>query len=267
MKLTRTYASNQGDERGFFGRGWSTDLDAQVTPTIAIRASCAVRQGKVSASRRPVPMRTAMCNSRHSPAITVRLVQIGADYDFYAKDGTRYHFGQYDRSGPRLSYIEDTNGNRVAYTYEVNQGAQHVTRIEDSAGRHIDLTYTIKDIETQESGVAIETFSRSSAMPIGPDGLHVHYDYDANGNLVKATRSDGTSGKREHAYTYDDLGGYFITQPDGAIQYYRFGYRLKTTTNLLDNAHVRTITHWVGRRSTSTATAISSTSRCSASPQ
>ncbi|HET8940434.1 MAG TPA: DUF6531 domain-containing protein, partial [Rudaea sp.] len=236
MKLTRTYASNQGDERGFFGRGWSTDLDAQV-----LTDNCDTRivRGSAGQGQRFAPAGTDANGNLQFTALSGyhgTLVQTGADYDFYAKDGTRYHFGQFDRSGPRLSYIEDTNGNRVAYTYEVNQGEQHVTRIEDSAGRHIDLTYTIKDVETQEAGITIEHVFTIVSDAVGPGGLQVHYDYDANGNLIKATRSDGTSGQREHAYTYDDLGGYFITQPDGAIQYYRFGYRLKTTKNLLDNA-------------------------------
>ncbi len=236
MKLTRTYASNQGDEEGFFGRGWSTDLDAQV---LTNECDTRIVRGSAGQGQRFAPAGTDVNGNVQFTALSGyhgTLVQTGAEYDFYAKDGTRYHFGQFDRSGPRLSYIEDTNGNRVAYTYEVNQGEQHVTRIDDSAGRHIDLTYTIKDVETKESGITIEHVFTIVSDAAGPGGLHVHYDYDAVGNLIKATRSDGSSGDREHAYTYDDLGGYFITQPDGAIQYYRFGYRLKTTTNLLDNA-------------------------------
>ncbi|MEO7323755.1 MAG: DUF6531 domain-containing protein, partial [Dokdonella sp.] len=240
LKLSRTYASHQGDKRGFFGRGWSTDLDAQV-----LTDDCGTRVviGSAGQGQRYAPGGTDPDGSTQFTALNGyhgTLVQHSADYDFYSKDGTRFHFAQPDPHGPRLSYVEDTNGNRIAYTYELEQGAPHVKRMEDAAGRHIDLTYAIKYVHTQQSGYTIDDSFTVVTDASGPGGLQVKYEYDDNANLIKVTRKDGTSGdgitgSRQQGYGYADLGGIYGSDAQGNIVYFRFGYRLTNATNLRDH--------------------------------
>jgi RHS repeat-associated protein len=233
MKLTRTYASHQGDVRGWFGRGWSSDLDMQVRVD-----DCDARivTGAAGQGQRflPQPPVNGVTNFTPTRGYHSSLVQIGAEYDFYSKDGTRYHFGEPDASGPRISYIEDTNGNRVAFNYELNQGAPHITGIQDAAGRHIDIRYTQMIVTTQQQGFTFDDTFTVATSAQGPGNLQLRYDYDNNGNLIKVTRDDGTGGLRQQSYEYVDKGVVPSQAPDGKPTTYRFGWRLQTATNLLD---------------------------------
>ena len=103
----------------------------------------------------------------------------------------------------RLSFVEDTNGNRVAYEYETGQGEPRVKRIEDASGRSIDLTYAVRHVQTEQAGYTIDGSFIVVADARGPGGLSIHYDYDDAGNLVGATRSDSSGrGTREQAYEW-----------------------------------------------------------------
>jgi RHS repeat-associated protein len=234
MKLTRTYASHQGDKHTAFGRGWASDLDMQVkTDECDTRVvTGAAGQGQRFKPLPADPDGTVRFTALHGYHGT--LVQKGAEYDLYAKDGMRYHFGQTDMAGPRVSYIEDTNGNRVAYDYEVNQGAPRITRIEDAAGRHIDLAYEVKQVSTQQSGITVDDQFTVVTSVRGPGNLQLVYGYDDQANLTAVTRTDGTLGDCSLEYGYTDLGGLFVVQPDGEFKYYRFGWRLKTAKNASD---------------------------------
>ena len=245
MKLTRTYASHQGDQRTAFGRGWSSDLDMQVkTDECDTRiVTGAAGQGQRFKPASADPDGTVRFTALHGYHGT--LVQKGAEYDFYAKDATHYHFGQADAAGPRISYIEDTNGNRVAYDYQLDQGAPRITRIEDGAGRHIDLVYELKPVSTQQSGITIDDSFTVVTHARGPGNLQLQYDYDDQGNLTSVVRGDGSSGTRSQDYAYTDLGGVFVTQPDGAMKYYRFGWRLQTAKNV-DDGGVRRYDYQLG---------------------
>ncbi len=78
---------------------------------------------------------------------------LGSDYDYalmdgtvFLKDGTRYRFVD-----NKLEYIQDRNGNRFTYQFEL--GAGPITSITDSVGRKIDVIYNwstnIKTIRTK----------------------------------------------------------------------------------------------------------------------
>ncbi|MEO5625479.1 MAG: DUF6531 domain-containing protein, partial [Dokdonella sp.] len=239
LKLSRTYVSHQGDQRGFYGRGWSSDLDSRV-----VTDACNTRVviGAAGQGQRYRQDSIDADGTAHFIAINGyhgTLTQHSGEYDFYAKDGTRYHYAQPDAGGPRLSYVEDTNGNRVGYSYELTQGPPHVNRIEDSAGRHIDITYAVKHVTRHEAGVSIEDSFAVATDARGPGGLKVHYDYDDQENLLKVTRNEGESqgpGTRMRGYTYQDFGGVYATDEHGEPTYYQFGYRLMSSTNPVDNA-------------------------------
>ncbi|MGA7296508.1 MAG: DUF6531 domain-containing protein, partial [Rhodanobacteraceae bacterium] len=245
LNLSRTYASNLGDERGVFGRGWSSSLDSQVRSD-----ACGTRvvTGASGQGQRFAPTGIDADGNRHFAALHGYhgiLVQKDADYDFYAKDGTHYHFGQFDSSGQRLSWVEDTNGNRLTYNYEINQDSVHVNKLTDSSGRHIDIKYKFRDVQTEQSGITIRSSFYVASEADGPGGLHIKYEYDDQANLVKVTRSDGSSGDRVQGYAYENLGGILGNDPDGNLEYFHFGYRLKSATDLLDSG-TRTYAYKLG---------------------
>ncbi|MEO8673615.1 MAG: DUF6531 domain-containing protein, partial [Tahibacter sp.] len=235
LHLTRSYSSHSGDQRGFFGRGWSADLDAQV---LVDECDTRIVLGGAGQGQRFVSDRaTADGGWAFKPIRGYHgtLVQYGGEYDFYAQDGLRSHFAELDLRGPRLSWIEDPNGNRVSYHYEFDRGQAHVTRISDASGRHIDLGYTVKDVTSQQNGIPIRESFTLVTDAIGPGNLHVGYAYDDAGNLTKVTRSDGTTGTRVQGYDYADLG-YANQDPAGHSVNFHFGYRLTDARNLLDES-------------------------------
>ncbi|HEX7770240.1 MAG TPA: DUF6531 domain-containing protein, partial [Dokdonella sp.] len=246
LNLTRTYASHQGDQRGFFGRGWSSDLDARV---LVDDCDTRIVTGSAGQGQRFAPSGTDPDGARRFMPLHGyhgTLVLRDGVYDFHAKDGTRHHFGKSDGGAMRLSFIEDTNGNRVAHLYEQHQGAPRVRRIEDASGRSIDLTYTVKQVETEQSGFTVRDSFTVVTDARGPGGLSIHYDFDDAGNLIRAVRTDpGISGRREQAYEYADLRGIWASDPTGDPIYFHFGHRLTATIDAISGAR-RTYSYALG---------------------
>ncbi len=237
LHLTRTYSSHAGDRTGFFGRGWNADLDMQV---VANGCGSRVVLGGAGQGQRFLPEGIEPDGAeRYRPLYGYHgiLLRHGNEYDFIAKDGTRYHFAEPDPEGPRLSYVEDTNGNRVSYTWENTDGRPRVTRIQDSAGRSIVLRY-----ETLVTTRTIDRFDLRDSYAVvteaaGPGGLRLNYGYDIAGNLVTVRRNDSsTLGGQRTRYTYVDYDGLYHVQPDGEMSYTRFGWRLTEAVDELDGS-------------------------------
>ena len=138
------------------------------------------------------------------------LVRRGDGYDFIGRDGTRYQFAEPDRSGPRLSYIEDTNGNRVTYEWERDAGEPRVKRIVETAGRSIELHYDTRTVSRTIGDIDIRNIYTVVTRALGPDNLRIDYQYDDDGNLVLAQRSD-SSGLGTQRTRYDLPG--FLRRP------------------------------------------------------
>lgn len=227
MQLVRSYASHGGDRTGFFGRGWNADLDMQV-----LTNNCGNRivtggagQGQRFVAEGLDPDGAERFRPMHG--FHGSLVRRGDVYDFIARDGTRYHFAEIDNSGPRLSYIEDTNGNRVTYEWERDAGPPRVKRIAETAGRSIELTYETKSVSRTVGDIAVRDLYTVVTRVRGPDNLRVDYGYDDYGNLILAQRSDGLNlGTQRTRYTYVDYDGLYFSQPDGEPTYARMGFRL-----------------------------------------
>jgi YD repeat-containing protein len=142
------------------------------------------------------------------------------NWDFYAKDGTRYHYSQRFRinfapvtvlSPVYLEYIEDTNGNRTSLGYSPGgHRAPQLDFIRDSSGRQINLEYlaiqqlaAIASGGLNEDGSPIDPediknikpsavndlygFPRNVITRVTGLGYDIAYDYDENGRLVEAT--------------------------------------------------------------------------------
>ncbi|WP_257388713.1 DUF6531 domain-containing protein, partial [Tahibacter caeni] len=237
LRLARTYASHAGDRPGFFGRGWSADLDMQVVGNAC--GSRVVLGGAGQGQRFVSDGIEPDGAERYRPLYGYHgsLLRRGNEYDFIAKDGTRYHFAEPDPEGPRLSYVEDTNGNRIIYTWEHNDGPAHVTRLQDSAGRGIVLDYRTVVVSRTVGGIDLRDSHTVIARALGPGGLQLDYGYDDVGNLVSVQRRDASTAGTQHArYTYADYDGLFYTQPDGEMAYTRFGWRLTAVRDELDGS-------------------------------
>ena len=246
LRLQRTYASHGGDTLGFLGRGWSADLDGRVETN---ECNQRIVIGPGGQGQRFEPAGELPDGSIRFTALYGyhgTLLQRGDEYDFYAKDGTRYHYGQADLEGPRLSYIEDTNGNRTSYTWEMSQGKPHVSRMSDSSGRQIDLVYANIRVEREAYGVRLLNQYNLLVGAEGPGGLRLIYHYDDDANLVGVERKDGSGkGLRYSGYGYQDFGGLPHTRPDGALTYTHFGQRLTSARDQLNGA-TRTYSYVLG---------------------
>ncbi|MGQ0800520.1 MAG: DUF6531 domain-containing protein, partial [Pseudomarimonas sp.] len=240
MHFTRTYSSHSGDQVTSLGRGWHSDLDASVQldrcGTYIVTGS--VGQGQRFVAAGQAPDGSLVFNPLHGYHSTLYQRADGS-FDVFAKDGTRQHFAASDA---RLEFIEDPNGNRVSYTYEVASGRRLVNRITDSAGRQFDLTY--ESVEQVEGGTAGQIEVRVSHALLsrlrGPVGMEVRYSYDANGNLATVTRTQaGASGERREHYHYVDKGGVWVADPDGQFNYHHFGFRLERVRDDIANSERR----------------------------
>lgn len=247
LRFTRTYASHSGDDRTALGRGWSSDLDSQV-----LHDSCGTHTvvgGAGQGQRYFLSGVDAEGNSHFQPMNGFHGTLVGlvaGGFDFYAKDGTRYHYAEPGLGGPHLSYIEDTNGNRVTYEYGRKGGEWLVLRIVDDAGRSLNLRYeTLAWVRPMGNGLDIHETRLLLTGLDGPAGLSVNYSYDDQGNLVEVVRGGSGGGQHVDAYAYENLGGMWMQDPDSNFRYYHFGFRLVEARNAVDGSQ-RSYTYGVG---------------------
>lgn len=238
LKFTRTYASHSGDDKTLLGRGWESDLESRV-----LRDTCGTYTvtGGAGQGQRYLASGTGPGGEtlyRSANGFHGTLVPLGdGSYDFFAKDGTRYHYAEPGREGTGLSFIEDTNANRVTYEYAFRAGEQVIERIVDSAGRAINLRYEVlslvrdygNDIEVTETRLFLTALE-------GPAGLNVEYTYDSDGNLLQVRRSGAGGGQKIETYAYEDRKGMLLQDPDGEFRYYHFGYRLVQARDAVNGA-------------------------------
>lgn len=119
-------------------------------------------------------------------------------FDFYSKDGTRYHYRNMGmRDAPaewQLEFIEDTNGNVTKLGYDpTNHDVAKLITVEDASGRTLAFTYEDKTFSVLGQQTAVITKME------GPGGMSISFTYDADGNLTEAARENGA---RIDRYTY-----------------------------------------------------------------
>ena len=116
-------------------------------------------------------------------------------YDFYSKDGTRYHFGFI--GGKRqwaLQSITDTNGNALTLTYDTGVDAPLV-RVDNAYGQSLQFVYQTRAFVGSGSPVnVLQTVQ-------GPEGMGLAFDYDGAGNLIKINRTDDASAVETYSYS------------------------------------------------------------------
>ncbi|MCB1837838.1 MAG: RHS repeat protein, partial [Alcanivoracaceae bacterium] len=123
-------------------------------------------------------------------------------FDFYTKDGTRYHYRRYSFNSNRswnLAYIEDVNGNQVLLEYDQSDGKGKLLSVTDSAGRMLSFEYN-GDYAGDGEQVALV------GSVTGPEGYRVDYAYDDDDRLVSVTTHNNGNDQVE-IYTYPEVDG------------------------------------------------------------
>ena len=158
------------------------------------------------------------------------LVAVGGSYQLTEREGTLTAF----QEDGQLSYIEDTNGNRILATYTDQQlislsdstGGQltfsysgdRIVKVEDEVGRATTYTYDSTNeyitTVTNLSGTTIYTYDNSGAISTitDPENTTVQFDYDELGRLSQQSIN---SGEESISYSYDSAGGVTILETTG----------------------------------------------------
>lgn len=166
-------------------------------------------------------------------------------FDFFTKSHVMYHFNQdieatnagYFNLGymGNLAYIEEPNGNRIKLSYD---GQGRLFSVADSSDRKLEFTYeqavtpfvgTVDNgsMNGQATNCTSRRFMRSLRQRFlqaqigrawhiikvtGPGGIEINYDYDGEGNLLRATKSGSddisqATGDSIWQYAYNPTAG------------------------------------------------------------
>ena len=245
LSFQRTYASASKAE-GTLGFGWSHNYDSHLLIT-----SCGeiVLVGGEGSGMRFVD--DGQGGLRPLAGFHGSLIANVEDssFDFYAKDGTRYHYATPRDNRWRLEFIQDTNGNRTTLNYD-NGTRQHLVSVVDSAGRSLQLFYQNLNLVMDDDN-ATPLWSGSVIERIqGPDNLEIVFGYDALARLVSAGRRRAGEEYWRETYAYADYQDtasgygwddrYLMVAATDAIRAAttRYGYlNTELDAGFADNAH------------------------------
>lgn len=173
LTITRTYNSRSNYLRGYFGVGWSSDLDTYIR----------VDGGKIyhheggGGGIQAFDRKDSQWVNASNPKQNIR--QVKDQYVFDNGDGVRVTFN----SAGRLLRREDRNGNRIELRYENN------------------LPVTIQDKHNNQVQITWKDFGGSPrVVALNAGDWKARYDYSKGGALIQATGQDG----EPYAYEYDD---------------------------------------------------------------
>ncbi|MDP3228421.1 MAG: transglutaminase domain-containing protein, partial [Acidovorax sp.] len=192
LALRPTYSSGGPGNVGVLGVNWGHNFDASLATTAC--GDILINAGDGGFVRfLPQP------NGTLTPAKGYHgtLIANGTDqsYDFYSKDGTRYHFTFI--GGKRqwaLKTITDTNGNTLTLTYDTGVDAP-LHSVQNSYGQSLAFIYQTRSfIGAGAPATVLQSIQ-------GPEGLGLAFDYDPLGNLTKITRTDKPEASETFAYS------------------------------------------------------------------
>ncbi|MDQ6418735.1 DNRLRE domain-containing protein [Paenibacillus sp. LHD-117] len=193
--INRTYNSRSNYGSGYFGYGWTSELDMKIMP---------VAKGPIhyiDSDRTVHYFEQDTDLSYLSPSgLSLELVKNGdGTYTITEKDGLKYQFS----STGTITGISDTNGNSLAYTYTTGK-----VTITDPSGRKITVNLDAND--------------RISSI-VDYAGRQTVYSYNASGDLTQVTAASGTSDAATTKYEYDSSHNMIaITEPRGNKAYYYY---------------------------------------------
>lgn len=203
LQSLRTYSSSGQGYEGAVGAGWDWNYDASLYPSDA----CGLVSVKTADGSSQV-FRVSGDGFTPQKGYHGRLVRNGdGTYDYFDKASVRHHFVPAPPApgeGPhfRLDHFEEPHGDRIQISYDP-QG-----RVSEVAEQHGGAP--VRSLRATWTNVRGDQRLKSIEAP-GLD-LRVEYEYDAQGNLVRAVRKGGNvSGPSaedrvfEYVYTVADF--------------------------------------------------------------
>jgi RHS repeat-associated protein len=199
IELTRTYSSAAAGEPGPLGVGWTHAYDARLLLTPC--GELILAGGDGSGARF---VDDGAGGLRPLKGFHGTLLADPADlsFDFYSKDGTRYHYFPGGDGVWRLDFIADPNGNTTDLVYDPTGEAPRLAAVVDPGGRQLLFEYETKAFEVAGD---VELWQGAVVSRVaGPEGFTLDFSYDAYGNLVRADREGGARGELYAYATMDD---------------------------------------------------------------
>jgi RHS repeat-associated protein len=201
LEVTRTYSSAGWSSEGPLGAGWSLNYAARLFED----GDCGlVTVVTPDGGSQVFQSDDGLMHFTPQKGYHTRLVRDGRIYRFIDKAGNVHHFESPDPDGrPRLDFIEEPHGDQLVFTYDGASLLTKVAEVQLEAGEVRAVTFSYQPYNGSERIVRAE---------IAPLGLSVDYEYDARGNLVKATRDgrnlsgDPPAGPRVEKYGYLGVG-------------------------------------------------------------
>ncbi len=220
LRFARVYSSTGARSSGPMGAGWTHSYESRVVVDPA--GTVAVLGGEGGGARffDPVsttdgagnPIRRFRPQAGYHGALVFNVRD--STYDYFTKARIRYHYAQ--SADPQryeeyvLRFVEDPHGNRTTLAY-AGVAPFALSSVTDAGGRTLAFSYGRFGVVPEERIVRIE----------GPLGLAVTFDYDAKGNLLRASRAGRVEG---YAYTSgfsrDPHNLVRVTDPDGVVTEY-----------------------------------------------
>ncbi len=195
LEFTRSYSSSN-TELGYMGVGWTHNTEMTLTDTGC--GGISIRGGDAGGIRF---LNEGNFSYRPTVGYHGTLERNGDNtWDFYSKNGTRYHFKRYPFNKIKqwsIEYVEDTNGNRMSFAYDLSNSGR-LNLIQDASGRQLKLEYDIRG----------DAFRGDRLVKV--EGLEyvMTYEYDEYARLSSATMTSGEETRTE-TYLWEGPGNGF----------------------------------------------------------
>ncbi|GAB2195100.1 hypothetical protein MAH2_29960 [Sessilibacter sp. MAH2] len=199
LRFVRSYTSNS-DEPSPMGRGWSHNYDSFIQDvgcgafTVVGGDGGGVRFFVDAAE--PTGFRASL--GYHSSLVRDE----NGEFDFYAKDGTRYHYRNLGYSDYQwhLEFITDTNGNTTSLAYNPAGLTPELRLVEDYAGRRLEFEY---DYDTGVGAIKRRSEGRliTAVNFVGTENTDLNFSVNFNhDDLGRLTQVRGPV--RDETFTY-----------------------------------------------------------------
>lgn len=197
LRLARTYSSTNSG-RGSLGEGWVHNWESRI-----VLGTCGevIVIGGDGGGQRFVPDG----DGGFEPMVGYHgtLVTDGTGFDFYPKNGDRWHYDRDSQQSWRLAFVEDPSGNRLSLSYELGSGSSRLLSVRDAGGRTLVFDYTAQSFLTWSTDRLLYRIR-------GPEGFELGFEYDDWG-FIERVRREGNSRIEEYEYDRFEL-------PDEALK-------------------------------------------------
>lgn len=201
LDVTRTYNSRSNYVQGYFGIGWSSEIEGYLRQDG--KALTYFEGGGGNVVRFEPNGKGQWTNNVFGPQT---LVKDGANYRIKTNTGKDLYFSQ---ATGRLVKIEDSNKNNIELVY--TGGSNRPSSIRDNQGNQIKISW--KEFGKFPRIVSLEGSNKKAVYEYnafgdltkasGADGIPFIYSYDDEHNLIKISYSDGSSKEMGYNKTRD----------------------------------------------------------------